>query len=93
MPAASSLVIKALNEPERDRKKGPKNVKHTGNITLKQVIEIARTMRFKSIAKELTGTVKEILGTAQSVGCTVDGKHPHDVITAIDDGEVEVPEK
>ncbi len=25
VPAASSLVIKALNEPVRDRKKGPKN--------------------------------------------------------------------
>lgn len=93
VPAASSLVIKALNEPERDRKKGPKNVKHTGNITMKQVIEIARTMRFKSLAKELKGTVKEILGTAFSVGCTVDGKHPRDVLTAIDDGEIEVPEK
>lgn len=36
VPAAASLVIKALNEPERDRKKGPKNVKHSGNITMKQ---------------------------------------------------------
>ena len=55
VPAASSLVIKALNEPERDRKKGPKGVKHTGNLTLKQIIEIARTMRFKSLAKEFSG--------------------------------------
>jgi large subunit ribosomal protein L12e len=141
VPAASSLVIKALNEPERDRKKGPKNVKHSGNITLKQVrrrqcsgaggsgrggvrsalvvsqagpshhsllppattprrrccrrpqvIEIARTMRFKSLAKEFTGTVKEILGTAYSVGCTVDGKHPRDVMSAIDDGEIDLPD-
>lgn len=92
VPAASSLVVKALNEPERDRKKGPKNVKHNGNITMKQVIDIARTMRFKSLAKELSGTIKEILGTAQSVGCTVDGKHPHDVIEAIDSGDVEVPD-
>jgi large subunit ribosomal protein L12e len=92
VPSASSLVVKALNEPERDRKKGPKNVKHNGNITMKQVLEMARTMRFKSLAKELSGTVKEILGTAQSVGCTVDGKHPHDVIEAIDAGEVEIPD-
>ena len=31
-------------------------------------------------------------GTAQSVGCTVDGNHPHDVIDQINAGEVEVPE-
>ncbi len=93
VPTASSLVVKALNEPERDRKKGPKNVKHNGNITLKQVYEIAREMRPKSMAKEFVGTVKEILGTAQSVGCTVDGKPPHDVIEAVDAGDIDVPEK
>lgn len=93
VPTASSMVVKALNEPDRDRKKGPKGVKHNGNITLKQVYEIARDMRFKSLAKEFSGTVKEILGTAQSVGCTVDGKPPHDIIEAIDAGDVDVPEK
>merc|ERR1712211_220679 len=54
VPSASSLIIKALKEPPRDRKK-----------------------------------VKDILGTAQSVGCTVDGKPPHDVIDEINDGEIE----
>jgi hypothetical protein len=34
---ASALIVKALAEPERDRKKGPKGVKHNGNLTLKQV--------------------------------------------------------
>ena len=93
VPTASANVIKALNEPERDRKKGPKNVKHSGSITLKQVFEIAREMRFKSLAKGFAGTVKEILGTAQSVGCKVDGKAPHDVIEGIDSGDVSVPDK
>lgn len=37
-----------------------------------------------------TGTVKEILGTAQSVGCTIDGKHPHDLIEEINSGEREI---
>ena len=47
-------------------------------------------MRPRSIAKEMSGTVKEILGTAQSVGCKVDGRHPHDVIDAINDGTIVV---
>ena len=34
----------------RDRKK-EKNIKHDGNITLDQVIEIARTMRPRSMAR------------------------------------------
>lgn len=92
VPSASSLVIKALKEPPRDRKK-VKNIKHGGNIPLDEIIEIARTMRFKSFGRNLAGTVKEILGTCQSVGCTVDKQPPHDVIEAIDEGNVEIPEE
>jgi large subunit ribosomal protein L12e len=89
--SASALVVKALGEPERDRKKGPKNVKHNGNLTLKQIFDIARQMRVKSMARTFAGTVKEILGTANSVGCTVDGKSPREVQRQIDDDEIEVP--
>jgi hypothetical protein len=70
VPSASSLVVKALKEPPRDRKK-EKNIKHSGNLTLDEVIEIARKMKFKSLAKELSGTVKEMLGTCRSVGCAL----------------------
>ena len=88
VPSASSLVIKALKEPPRDRKK-EKNIKHTKSIPLDEIINIARTMRFKSLAKELKGTVKEILGTAFSVGCQVDGRSPKDVSDDIESGEIE----
>jgi large subunit ribosomal protein L12e len=90
VPSASSLVIGALKEPPRDRKK-EKNIKHNGNIPLDEIIKIAREMRNKSFAKELSGTVKEILGTAQSVGCRVDGKPPHVIIDGINSGDVDVP--
>merc|ERR1711934_759492 len=74
---ASALIFRALKEPPRDRKK--KNIKHDGNITLDEVYEIARELRFKSQAKHFSGTVKEVLGTALSVGCFVDGKSPKQV--------------
>jgi large subunit ribosomal protein L12e len=62
-----------MAEAPRDRKK-EKNIKHTGNVALDEIIEIARIMRPKSLARELSGTVKEMLGTAQSLGSTVDGR-------------------
>nr|6GQ1_P2 Chain P2, 60S ribosomal protein L12-A [Saccharomyces cerevisiae S288C]6GQB_P2 Chain P2, 60S ribosomal protein L12-A [Saccharomyces cerevisiae S288C]6GQV_P2 Chain P2, 60S ribosomal protein L12-A [Saccharomyces cerevisiae] len=74
VPSASSLVITALKEPPRDRKKD-KNVKHSGNIQLDEIIEIARQMRDKSFGRTLASVTKEILGTAQSVGCRVDFKN------------------
>ncbi|XP_037591845.1 60S ribosomal protein L12-like [Cebus imitator] len=86
VPSASALIIKALKEPPRDRKK-QKN-KHSGNITFDEIVNIARQMRHRSLARELSGTIKEILGTAQSVGCNVDGRHPHDIIDDINSGAV-----
>jgi large subunit ribosomal protein L12e len=81
-------------------------VKHNGSLSLDTIIMIGRTMRHRSMAKKLegavhartnfkrmsvTGTCKEILGTCQSVGCTVDGQHPHDIIDKINSGEIKIP--
>ena len=56
---------------------------HNGNLALDDVIEIARIMRDRSCARELKGTVKEILGTCLSVGCTVDHQEPREVQEAV----------
>jgi large subunit ribosomal protein L12e len=77
-PTAAPLVLKALKEPPRDRKK-TKNVVHNGKLSLDQVIAIAKEMRPSSMAATFKGTVLEILGTCVSVGCTIDGKSPKDV--------------
>ena len=50
---------------------------------MSDIVEVARIMRHRSCAKDLSGTCKEILGTAQSVGCKVDQKHPHQVIEMV----------
>merc|ERR1719265_2244555 len=91
-PNATSLIIKELKEPKRDRKK-TKNIKHSGNLSKETIFTVARQMRSKSLAKEFKGVVKEILGTCNAVGCTVDGMQPVDIQKAIDDDEFEVPEK
>jgi len=88
VPTASSLIIRALKEPPRDRKK-EKNIKHNKSVSLDEIISIAREMRFKSFSKSLEGVVKEILGTAFSVGCQVDGKSPKAVSDAIEAGEID----
>lgn len=92
VPAASTLVIKALKEPPRDKKK-EKNIKHSGNIEFSEIIEIARKMRGKSYARQLKGVVREILGTCFSVGCTVNGESPQDISEQVQSGEIEVPEE
>eukprot|EP00010_Vexillifera_abyssalis_P008909 CAMPEP_0201544630 /NCGR_PEP_ID=MMETSP0173_2-20130828/1263_1 /ASSEMBLY_ACC=CAM_ASM_000268 /TAXON_ID=218659 /ORGANISM="Vexillifera sp., Strain DIVA3 564/2" /LENGTH=165 /DNA_ID=CAMNT_0047952819 /DNA_START=176 /DNA_END=673 /DNA_ORIENTATION=+ len=86
VPSASSLIIRALNEPKGQEK----GVLHNGNITLDDVIEIAKIMRPRSMAKHMRGTVKEILGTARSVGCTIDGQSPQEITKQINDGAIEI---
>lgn len=89
LPSAAPLIIEALKEPGRDRKK-TKNVTHTGNIKFDDILRIAKTMREagKSMAVTLEGSCKEILGTCVSLGCTVDGKKPKDLTADINNGEI-----
>ena len=91
LPTCSAHIIKALKEPKRQRKKEKGAVfKHTGNLPFDQIKKIAESMRPKSLAREMKGTVKEVLGTCVAVGITVDGKSPKDVQKEIDAGKYKI---
>ncbi|MES1919694.1 ribosomal protein L12, L11 [Bonamia ostreae] len=92
IPSASMLILKALDEPLRNRKE-EKNIKHDGNITMEQLYEIARVVREKSLAKQFSGTVKEVLGTCLSLGCRVENESPRDITKRIKKGDIVCPEK
>lgn len=49
-------------------------------------------MKPKSLSKNFKGTVLEMLGTAQSTGCRVEGEDPHDIIDQIKDGTLAIPD-
>merc|ERR1712072_65763 len=49
IPTSAPLLIKALKETPRDRKK-VKNIVHNGKITMDQVVGIAKEMRHRSMA-------------------------------------------
>merc|ERR1712093_232786 len=89
--SSTALILRALKEPPRDRKK-VKNIRHDGDLTLKDVIDVAQKMRERSQAKKFSGGVCEILGTCSAVGCTVEGQHPQEIIRKIKSGEIEIPE-
>lgn len=78
VPSVSALISKAFKELPRERKK-QKNINHSRNNIFDEIASIARHIQHQSLARELSGTIKKILGTAQSVDCQVDGRHPHDI--------------
>jgi len=88
-PSSSALLIKELGNYERDRKK-VKNVNHKGNLTLEQVKKVAKVIEEKSMAKNFAGTVKSVLGTCLSLGCTVDKQSPKQLIAKINNNEIKV---
>ena len=91
-PSTACLIIKALKEPARDRKK-EKNIKHHGSLTMDQILEITRKTVHKSLARELKGTLLEVLGTCSSMGCCIEGISARDMIAKVRAGEVDVPAK
>jgi large subunit ribosomal protein L12e len=60
---------------------------HKGNLTFEDVIHISRTIRPRSMAREFKGTVKEIVGTCVSVGCTIDGESPKEIMAKVVAGD------
>merc|ERR1712057_82190 len=93
VPSATAMLIKALKEPPRDRKK-VKHISHDGDISWEDIYSVARTMRSRSNAKNFQGTVLEVLGTCRGLGCTIAGEDAEDCTAAIHDGEHEgMPEK
>ena len=91
IPTCSAYIIKALKEPKRQRKKEKGAVfKHTGNLPFDQIKKIAQNMKTKSLAREMKGTIKEVLGTCVAVGITVDGKSPKDVQKEVDAGKYKI---
>lgn len=65
-------------------------MKHNGNLKLDEIVDIARKVHPKSYSRDFKGTVKQVLGTAVSIGCTVDGKSPKEITSALEAGEIEV---
>ena len=71
----------ALLKAELGVEKGTGAVREqtSGNLTLEQIIKVAKMKENDLLGEELKFKVKEVLGTCVSMGVTVEGKDPRDV--------------
>ncbi len=90
IPPVSALVKRELGIEKGATNPGREFV---GNLTLEQLLNIARIKKQQSLAYTLKEVVKEVLGTCNSMGITVEGKHPRELTKEIDEGKVEIPEE
>lgn len=83
IPTTAALILKELKAEKGSSKAGLESI---GDLSLEAVIRIAKIRRPKSLAKTLKGVVKEVLGTCLSMGVTVEGKSPKEVIREVNQG-------
>jgi len=85
-PTASALIVSEL---KIEKGSGTPNTEKVGDLTMEQVVRIAKMKRPELLAHTLKGASKEMLGTCLSMGVTVEGKDPRQVQEEIDAGEYE----
>ncbi|KUO40129.1 MAG: 50S ribosomal protein L11 [Candidatus Hadarchaeum yellowstonense] len=83
-PPTAALIKKELGLEKGAKATGSEVV---GNLSLAQVIKIAKLKSGSSLAKSLRAAVKEVLGTCLSLGVTVEGKDAREIQREIDEGK------
>ncbi|MHA1147036.1 MAG: 50S ribosomal protein L11 [Promethearchaeota archaeon] len=83
-PSTASLILKELGIEQGSSDTGEKKI---GNLTIDQIISIAEAKKDLFLDKTFKKCVKTVLGTALSVGATVEGVDPRVIQKRIDNGE------
>jgi len=83
-PSTASLLLKEL-----EIEKGSSSCleEKVGNLTLDQVMNVVEGKKDTFLDKTYKAAIKTVLGTALSIGATVDGEDPRIIQKRIDDGE------
>ena len=85
-PTASALIVSEL---KIEKGSGTPNTQKVGDLTMDQVIRIAKIKKPELLASDLKAAAKEMLGTCVSMGVTIVGKDPREVQNEIDEGMFE----
>ncbi len=83
IPTTTALLLRAAGASEPS---GDPAHKKVGDVPFEKIVEIALIKKPQLLAKTLKGAVKTILGSARSIGVTVDGKDPKQVSREVDEG-------
>jgi len=82
-PTTAALIVK---EAGIEKGSGQPNREFVGDLTMAQVIKIAKLKMQDMRAKTLKAAVKQVLGTCLSMGVTVEGKVAKEVIREVEKG-------
>ncbi len=81
-PPTSALILKEIGV-----EKGTGDKTTIGNLTMEQVVKIANIKKKGLLSKNLRNAAREIIGTAESLGATVDGMPAKEAQQAVASGK------
>jgi len=85
-PTASALIVAELKV---EKGSGTPNSVKIGNLSMEQIVKIAKIKGPQLLAPTVKKATKELLGTCVSLGVTVEDKDPREVQKDIDAGNYE----
>jgi len=83
-PTVSALVAKEISKEKGSASAGKDFV---GNLSMEQVVRLAKAKRDQMLARTLKGAVAEVVGACVSMGVTVEGENPKQVARDIKQGK------
>lgn len=83
-PTTSALIISELGV---EKGSGSPKTEKVGNLSMEQVLRIAKVKRAELLAGDHKAAVKEVLGSCVSMGVTIEGKDAREVQREIDEGK------
>ena len=83
-PSTASLLLKELGAQKGSAANMEEKI---GDLTLEQVMNVVRSKREKYMDRTFKKSIKSVLGTALSIGATVEGLDPRVVQKKIEEGE------
>jgi len=85
-PPTSAMIMKEINIKNGAKAKD----EIVGNITLDQIKKIAKSKENILYGKGESKKITQVIGTCKSLGVTVDGENPMEVIRKINSGEIKI---
>jgi large subunit ribosomal protein L11 len=85
-PTASALIVAELKV---EKGSGTPNSVKVGDLSMEQMVRIAKIKGPQLLAPTVKKATKELLGTCLSLGVTVEGKDPREVQKEVDAGNYE----
>jgi large subunit ribosomal protein L11 len=83
-PTTSALIVKELGI---EKGSGNPKAEKAGNLTVEQLVKIAKRKVPGSYALSDNSAAKEVLGSCVSMGITVDGRDPREIQKEISEGK------